>query len=215
MSEKKYAIGLDYGTNSCRCLVVDLSDGTEIGTDVFPYPSGDAGILLDPKDPNCARQNPQDYIDGFCTITNAMDQARSNDAAFDPKNVVGIGVDTTGSTPMPVTENGTPLGMLPEFKENLNAMTWLWKDHTGHAEAAQITQLAAEIRPQYLAKCGGTYSPEWFWSKVLHCLNTAPDVFDSAYSFVEYCDWIPAVLVGNTDPKTFVCGICAAGHKAM
>ena len=109
---KKYAIGLDYGTNSCRCVIVDLADGSEIGGCIFPYPSGEDGILLDPKDPNLARQNPQDYIDAFSTITESIKQARKVDSGFDPANIVGIGVDTTGSTPMPVDKNGIPLGVL-------------------------------------------------------------------------------------------------------
>ncbi len=211
----KYALGLDYGTNSCRCLIVDLADGREIASHVFNYPSGEAGILLDPQDPNLARQNPQDYLDAFASITKAIKDAKKADRKFDPNDIIGIGVDTTGSTPMPVDKNGTPLAMLPEFKDNLNAMAWLWKDHTGHAEAAEVTKLARTIRPQYLAKCGGTYSSEWFWSKVLHCKRVAPEVFDAAHSFVEYCDWIPAVLAGNTKPRSIVRSICAAGHKAM
>ena len=211
----KYALGLDYGTNSCRSVIVDLADGAELATCVFDYPSGEAGILLDPKDPNVARQHPQDYVDALASVTEAIACAKEADPDFDPQNIVGIGVDTTGSTPMPVDKDGTPLAMLPEFKDDLNAMTWLWKDHTGHAEAAQITELAERIRPQYLAKCGGTYSSEWFWSKVLHCLNVAPEVFDAAHSFVEHCDWIPALLAGNTTPGEIVRGVCAAGHKAM
>ncbi len=212
---KKYALGLDYGTNSCRSVIVDISDGTELASDVFDYPSGEAGILLDPKDPNVARQHPQDYVDAMTSVNEAVKLAKDADAEFDPQNIVGIGVDTTGSTPMPVDADGTPLAMRPEFKDDLNAMAWLWKDHTGHAEAAQITELASRIRPQYLAKCGGTYSSEWFWSKVLHCLNVAPEVFDAAHSFVEYCDWIPALLAGDTKPESIVRGVCAAGHKAM
>ena len=105
---------------------------------------------------------------------------------------------------MPLDRDGTPLGMLPEFKNNLNAMAWLWKDHTGHAEAAQVSELAEKIRPQYLAKCGGTYSSEWFWSKVLHCKNVAPEVFEAAHTFAEYCDYIPAVLAGDTKPENMV-----------
>ena len=211
----KYAIGLDYGTNSVRCLVVDLGNGAELADHVFSYPSGEAGILLD-KDPNVARQNPQDYLDGLQeTVTQAIAKAKESDSAFDPANIIGIGVDTTGSTPLPVNEDGTPLGLLPEFKDNLDAMSWLWKDHTGHAEAAQITALAKDMRPQYLAKCGGTYSSEWFWSKVLHLKNVAPEVFSAAYSFVEHCDYIPAVLAGDTKPGNIVRGVCSAGHKAM
>ena len=213
---KKYAIGLDFGTNSCRSLIVDLSDGAELASHVFPYPSGNAGILLDPKEPNLARQNPQDYLDGIKeTITNAISKAKKENSEFNPENIIGIGIDTTGSSPMPVNSEGKPLCFLPEFKNNLNAMVWLWKDHTGHSEAAQITELANKTRPEYLSKIGGTYSSEWFWSKILHCYNTDPDVFNAAKSFVEICDWIPAVLTGETRPDRTKRSICAAGHKAM
>ncbi|MEI7947565.1 MAG: ribulokinase, partial [bacterium] len=137
------------------------------------------------------------------------------DKDFSPDKVVGIGIDTTGSTPLPVTKEGTPLAFLPEFKDNLAAMTWLWKDHTSYAEAAELTEKAKALRPQYLAKCGGTYSSEWFWSKVLHCKRSAPDVFNAAFSWVEICDWLPAVLAGNVDPLKLLRGVCAAGHKAF
>jgi L-ribulokinase len=212
---KKYAIGLDFGTNSCRSLIVDLADGAELASHVFPYPSGQAGILTEPKEPNLARQNPQDYLDGIKeTITKSILKAKE-DPDFTCENIIGIGIDTTGSSPMPVNTEGTPLCFLPEFKDNLNAMVWLWKDHTGHSEAAQITSFAKRIRPEYLNKIGGTYSSEWFWSKVLHCYNTDPDVFNAAASFVEICDWIPAVLTGETRPDKIKRSICAAGHKAM
>ena len=212
----KYAIGLDYGTNSCRSLIVDLEAGRELASAVFDYPSGKQGILLDERDPNLARQNPQDTIDGLeAIIKGAIEQARKGQAGFDPADVIAIGIDTTGSTPIPVNREGTPLGLLPEFQNNLGAMVWLWKDHTGHAEAAEITALAEKMRPQYLAKCGGTYSSEWFWSKVLHCLRACPEVFEAAYSFVEHCDWLPALLAGDTRPENIVRGVCAAGHKAM
>ena len=213
---RRYALGLDYGTNSCRSVVVDLRDGTELATCVCDYPGGEAGILLDPQDPNLARQDPRDYLDGTVTIvTQVLRKAKKADRAFRPENIVGIGVDTTGSTPLPVDADGTPLGLLPKFRRNLNAMAWLWKDHTGHAEAAAITETARSLRPRYLAKCGGTYSSEWFWSKVLHCRRVAPEVFDAAASFVEHCDYMPALLAGDTRPGQAVRGICSAGHKAM
>lgn len=216
MHMKRYALGLDYGTNSCRSVIVDLDDGRELAGHVFDYPSGESGILLDPRDPHLARQNPQDYLDGTVeVVTRAVSAAHDADPQFDPHNVVGIGVDTTGSTPLPVDKAGTPLGLLPHFKDNLNAMAWLWKDHTGYKEAELITRTASSLRPHYLAKCGGTYSSEWFWSKVLHCRRTAPDVFEAAHSFVEHCDYMPALLAGNTDPTNLARGICAAGHKAM
>ncbi|NNE92102.1 MAG: ribulokinase [Verrucomicrobiales bacterium] len=212
----RYAIGLDYGTNSCRSLLVDLDSGDELGSVVFPYPSGELGILTDPADPNVARQNPQDYLDGLVEIiTGALAQAKEKRPEFNPADVLGIGVDTTGSTPIPVNADGTPLALTPEFSDNLAAHVWLWKDHTGHAEAEKITEIAAEMRPQFLAKCGGTYSSEWWWSKIWRCKNAAPEVFDAAHSWVEHCDWLPAVLTGTDKPNEMACGICSAGHKAM
>jgi L-ribulokinase len=213
---KKYALGLDYGTNSCRSLLVDLADGSELGSSVFNYPSGELGIITDPSDPNVARQNPQDYIDGLeAIIKGAIAEARAKDKSFDPEKIIGIGIDTTGSTPIPINEDGVPLALTEEFKDDINAKVWLWKDHTAHAEAAKITQLAAEIRPHYLAKCGGTYSSEWFWSKVWRIKNAAPHVFAAAHSFIEHCDYLPALITGNSAPDKAVRGICAAGHKAM
>ncbi|MFW6108122.1 MAG: ribulokinase [bacterium] len=211
----RYALGLDFGTNSCRSLIVDLADGREVAEAVSEYPSGEAGILLDPRDPNVARQNPQDYLDALAVVPTAIEQARAADPSFDPAQVVGLGMDTTGSTPMPVDADGTPLAFHEEFAGDLNAMAWLWKDHTSHAEAARITEVARDLRPAYLARCGGTYSSEWLWSKALHCRHVAPDVFEATHSFVEYCDWLPAVLAGETKPATIVRSVCAAGHKAM
>lgn len=213
---KRYALGLDFGTNSVRSLLVDLEDGREVGSAVFDFPSGEMGILLDSKDPHLARQNPQDYLEGLVAVSQgALRRAAEVVAGFEAAQVVGVGVDTTGSTPMPVDAAGTPLGLKQEWKDNLAAQVWLWKDHTAHAEAAEITARARELRPHYLAKCGGTYSSEWFWSKIWRLARTAPDVFDAAHSFVEHCDWIPAVLTGNTKPETMARSVCAAGHKAM
>ena len=213
---KHYVVGLDYGTNSCRSVIFDLADGTAIASHVFNYPSGDQGILLDRRDPNVARQNPQDYLDGLdAIVTSALRKAKKAVKGFDPGQIIAIGIDTTGSTPLPVDREGTPLGMKKEFRRNLAAMAWLWKDHTAQAEAAEITETARKIRPHYLAKCGGIYSSEWFWSKLLHCRRVAPEVFDAAFSFVEHCDWMPAVLAGDTDPLKLKRGVCSAGHKAM
>ena len=209
-----YAIGLDYGTNSCRSLIIDLADGRELGSAVFPYPSGNLGILTDGNDANVARQNPQDYLDGAVDIvTKAISQARQNDLNFSTEDIVGMGIDTTGSTIIPVDEEGTPLAFQEKFKRNLDAHVWLWKDHTAHEEAAKITELASEHRPHYLAKCGGIYSSEWWWSKIWRIKTVAPDVFKAAHTFVEHCDWLPATLTGTAaNPKR---GICSAGHKAM
>ena len=211
-----YTIGLDYGTNSVRCLIVDITNGNELGTAVYKYETGEAGIILDPADHNLARQNPAEYIKGVeVTVKAAIAEVKNAVEGFEPDKIIGIGIDTTGSTPIPVDKNGTPLNMLDEFKDNPNACAWLWKDHTGHAEAAEITALAAKEHPEYLARCGGTYSSEWFFSKVLHCLRTDPKVFDAAYTWVEHADWQPAVLTGTQAPDKIKRCRCAAGHKAM
>ncbi len=212
----RYAIGLDYGTNSCRSLLIDVDSGEELGSVVFPYPSGKLGILTNAADPNVARQNPQDYLDGLIAIvTGALAQAAEARPGFDPAEVIGLGIDTTGSTVIPVDGNGTPLALTENFKGNLNACVWLWKDHTAFEEAAAITSRAEQMRPQYLAKCGGVYSSEWWWSKIWRCKNVDPAVFEAAHSWVEHCDWLPAVLTGNERPDRIKRSVCAAGHKAM
>lgn len=213
---RTYAIGLDFGTNSCRALLVDLREGQEVATEVFPYPSGELGILTDPSDPNLARQHPGDYLLGIeRTVKGVLATARATRPDFDPGQVIGLGIDTTGSSPLPLDGEGRPLALRPEFADNLHAQVWLWKDHTAHAEAAEITNLASRIRPDYLAKIGGTYSSEWFWSKLLRCRRVSPEVFMAAHTWVEYCDWLPAVLTGTDHPDRLQRGICAAGHKAM
>ncbi len=170
----KYVIGLDFGTNSCRSLIVDVSNGNEISSDVFSYPSGEAGVIVDQKDPNLARQNPDDYLIGIeITIIKAIEKAFIVENTFRTENVIGIGVDTTGSSPMPVDKSGNALCFNEKYRDNPAAYVWLWKDHTSYNEAAQITETAAKIRPQYLSKIGGVYSSEWWWSKILHCKNAA------------------------------------------
>lgn len=210
-----FSIGVDYGTNSVRALVVDTETGNEVSTSVFDYPSGDAGIMLDQSDPNLARQNPADYIQGFFESVRIAVSEAKNTTGFGRELIVGIGVDTTGSTPIPVDQEGVALAMHDEFKSNLAAQAWLWKDHTSHAEAEEITRKATEGEFPYLANCGGTYSSEWYWSKIAHCMRTAPKVAAAAHSWVELADFVPAYITGNTDPGRLLRGICAAGHKAM
>ncbi len=214
-SPKRFAIGVDFGTNSVRALVVDVADGSEVATRVTEYSSGDAGVLHSPKDPNLARQNPADYIEGFYSSVKRAVAAAQRRREFRLENVIGIGIDTTGSTPIPVDRDGMPLAFHSEFRRELAAQAWLWKDHTAHTEAAEITAKAAGHPDRYLAKCGGVYSSEWYWSKILHCKRSAPKVFAAAYSWVELADFIPAFITGSTDPHTLARGICAAGHKAM
>jgi len=211
----RYSVGLDFGTNSVRALIVNIANGKEVGTAVWNYAHGTNGVILS-RDPNLARQHPADYLTGAeITIKKALAQAKHTVRGFKPEHVIGIGVDTTGSTPMPVDAKGQALAFDKRFAKNPAAMAWLWKDHTGVIEAAEITELAKEIRPRYLAKCGGIYSSEWFFSKILRCLDVAPEVFEAAYTWVEIADWIPAMLTGTETPDKLTVGICAAGHKAM
>jgi L-ribulokinase len=215
MSATNYTIGLDYGTNSVRTLIVNVANGREVASAVWNYEHGTQGVILS-RDPNLARQHPADYVTGAeVTIKKALALAKRAVRGFAPDQIIGIGVDTTGSTPLPVDRNGRPLAFDRRFAKNAAAMAWLWKDHTGVAEAGEITALARKIRPQYLAKCGGTYSSEWFFSKILHCLRTSAEVFDAAWLWVECADWVPAMLTGTEAPDMLTIGICPAGHKGM
>lgn len=212
----RYAIGIDFGTNSARAIVVSCADGSTVGTGVSGYHSGDHGVLTHNSDPHLARQNPADYIGSLGhAITAALGEAETTTPGFRRDQVIGIGVDTTGSTPLPLDANARPLSIDPHWEGHLAAQAWLWKDHTAAEEAAAITEMARQHAPEYLAPIGGTYSSEWWWSKIWKCLKVAPDVFDAAASWVELADFVPAVLAGVTNPKDIVRCVCAAGHKAM
>ncbi len=208
----KYVIGVDYGTDSVRSLIVDASNGKEIAGDVFYYPRWKAGKYCNPAI-NQFRQHPLDYTEGLeTTIKNALAKCPPDVAA----NVVAISVDTTGSTPIAVDQQGVPLSLKPGFEENPNAMFVLWKDHTATREADEINALSRTWGgTDYTKFEGGIYSSEWFWAKVLHVLRSDEKVRREAFSWVEHCDWIPALLSGNTDPLTIKRSRCAAGHKAM
>ncbi len=210
-----FTVGIDFGTSSVRAVVVDCADGRTLGTAVCDYPSGTEGVLVDPGDPHLARQNPADYVAGLETSVRGALVEADGQKGFSRDNVIGVGVETTGSTPLPVDAENQPLALHPRWRRELAAHAWLWKDHTAAAEAARITETARRCAPQYLAPIGGTYSSEWFWSKIWHCKNVAPDVFAAAASWVELADFIPAVLAGVTAPTDIVRGVCAAGHKAL
>jgi L-ribulokinase len=211
----EYTLGIDFGTNSARALVVRCRDGAELGSCVAPYRSGRQGVLLDPQDAHLARQHPGDYLVAMEESVKGALRAARKTRGFSASSVVGIGVDATGSSPIPVDRENRPLALQRKWKNNLAAQCWLWKDHTGWREAARINEVAARMRPEYIAKCGNRYSSEWFWSKIWRCLSVAPAVFKAAYSWVELADWVPSVLAGIDDPNLVVRGICAAGHKAL
>ncbi len=207
----KYTIGLDYGSDSVRSLIVNTENGEEIASVVFEYPRWKAGKYCDAPN-NQFRQHPLDYLEGLeYTIVEALKQAPAGVA----ENVVGISVDTTGSTPVAVNGEGTPLALTKGFEENPNAMFVLWKDHTAVKEAEEINVLSKKWEIDFTKYEGGIYSSEWFWAKLLHVIRADESVYKSAYSWVEHCDWVSAVLTGGTNPLTLKRSRCAAGHKAM
>ena len=209
---KKYVIGIDYGTDSVRSVVADTSNGRIVGTSVFEYPGWKKGLYCDPA-ANRFRQHPLDYIEGLEKSVKGALKGLSREVI---KNISGITADTTGSTPVAVDRNGIPLSLKPGFENDPDAMFILWKDHTAVNEAAEINELARSWGGVDFTKYeGGIYSSEWFWAKILHVIRQNENVRKNAFSWVEHCDWIPALLTGNTDPLKLKRSRCAAGHKAM
>jgi L-ribulokinase len=209
---KKFVIGIDYGTDSVRSVVVDTTNGKIVGSSVFEYPRWEKGLFCDPSI-NQFRQHPLDYIEGLEQSVKGALAGLTPDVV---NNIVGITVDTTGSTPVAVDKEGIPLSMKKGYENNPDAMFVLWKDHTAVKEAAEINNLARTWGGVDFTKFeGGIYSSEWFWAKILHVLRHSNDVRKDAWSWVEHCDWIPALLVGKTNPLQLKRSRCAAGHKAM
>lgn len=207
----QYVIGVDYGTDSVRSILVNAANGNEVAAAVFYYPRWKQGLYCDAGQ-NQFRQHPLDYVEGLeQTIKSCLQQAGPAIAA----GVKAISVDTTGSTPVAVDKAGTPLALLPAFAENPNAMFVLWKDHTGTGEAAEINEHAKKFDINYLKYVGGIYSSEWFWAKLLHVLRADKEVAAAMHSWVEHCDWVPFLLSGGTDAAQLKRGVCSAGHKAL
>ncbi|HTR27856.1 MAG TPA: ribulokinase [Puia sp.] len=211
MGKDNFVIGLDYGTDSVRSLLINAANGAEIASAVFHYPRWEDGLYCNAGE-NRFRQHPLDYIEGLeQTIRSCLSQAGPSAAGL----VRAISVDTTGSTPIAVDESGTPLGLLPAFRDNPNAQFVLWKDHTAVREAAEINIHAARSPVNYLRFVGGIYSSEWFWAKLLHILRVDEGVRNACHSWVEHCDWIPFLLTGGRKAADIRRGVCAAGHKAL
>tara|TARA_R110002050_G_scaffold300830_1_gene473857 strand:+ start:32058 stop:33731 length:1674 start_codon:yes stop_codon:yes gene_type:complete len=211
MSEVKYTIGMDFGSDSVRALIVNTKTGEEMATAVHYYARWKSGAYCEPSK-NKFRQHPLDYVEGVENTIKAVVSQVSDNVV---NNIVGIGVDTTGSTPVAVDKTGTPLALLNGFEENPNAMFVLWKDHTGIKEADEINNLCAKWDIDYSQFEGGIYSSEWFWSKILHVSREDKAVLDTAHSWVEHCDWIPFLLTGGNDVSQMKRSRCAAGHKAL
>lgn len=206
-----YVIGVDYGSDSVRSLILNAHNGDEITSSVFYYPRWREKLYCDDSK-NQFRQHPLDYTEGLVhTIKDCIQKSGIQDL----KSIKGISVDTTGSTPIAVNSAGTPLCLLPEFRDNPNAMFVLWKDHTAVKEADEINQHATKFDTNYLQFVGGIYSSEWFWAKLLHILRADEAVRKACYSWVEHCDWIPFLLTGGKDIRDIKISRCAAGHKGL
>jgi len=212
MQNRKYTLGIDYGTDSVRVMIIDTSNGQIMGQAVAIYERWGQGMYCKPE-ANQFRQHPLDYIEGFKKAVKEAIAPLSQEAI---NNIAAISVATTGSTPIAINKEGIPLAMLPGFEDNPNAMFILWKDHTAVGEAKEINDLAhSGTMVDYTKYSGGEYSSEWFWAKILHTLRVDEEVREETYSWIEHCDWLPAFLTGNTDPLTLKRSRCAAGHKAM
>ena len=209
--KNNYVIGVDFGTDSVRALVIDASNGNEIAFSMFQYSRWKEGKFCNPSE-NQFRQHPLDYVEALeFTIKESLNRA----GEVVRKNIRAISIDTTGSSPVAVDKSGTPLSLLPAFVENPNAMFVLWKDHTSTREATQINEHTKGFKTNYLQYVGGIYSSEWFWAKLLHILRVDENVRKACYSWVEHCDWIPFLLTGGKDIHQMKRGVCSAGHKAL
>jgi L-ribulokinase len=211
MPDNAFVIGVDYGTDSVRSVLVNALNGEEIASSVFYYPRWKTGLYCNAAI-NQFRQHPMDYVEGLeATIKDCLQKAGKDVA----QNIKAISVDTTGSTPVAVNKTGTPLSLLPQFETNPNAMFVLWKDHTSTKEAAEINEHAKKFRTNFLQFVGGIYSSEWFWAKLLHILREDEEVRKNCCSWVEHCDWIPFLLTGGNDISKMKRSVCSAGHKAL
>ncbi len=209
---EQFVIGLDYGTDSVRAVLIDTATGREAAADVFTYPRWAAGKYCDPTK-NQFRQHPLDHLEG---LTHTVRHCLAGGPEGCAGRVAAISIDTTGSTPAALDSEGAVLALRPEFAENPNAMFILWKDHTAVAEADEINHTARTWGGiDFTRYVGGIYSSEWYYAKILHTLRVDESVRKHAYTWVEHCDWIPAVLTGTTAPARLKHGVCAAGHKAL
>ena len=207
-----YVIGVDFGTESGRAVVIDVADGRELGSSVYPYANGVIDKTLPAPDddvrlaPEWALQDPDDYLRTFQQAIPAAIAAAGVDAA----SVIGVGVDFTACTMLPAKADGTPLAALPQFRRNPHAWVKLWKHHAAQPEADRINQVARERGEAWLPMYGGKISSEWFYSKALQILDEAPEVYDAADRFIEAADWVVWRLTGVETRNS-----CTAGYKAI
>lgn len=206
-----YVIGIDYGSDSARAIVVDAASGAILSRGVAYYPRWKRGLYQHPAQA-IFRQHPQDYLDALeeCVRTALAPLSEAQIA-----HIVGIGIDTTGSTPAPVDRSGVPLALKPEFQDCEDAMFHLWKDHCAQAEAEELDTLFRTGGTRDYTVHQGKYSAEWFWAKILRTVRNNADIRREAWTWIEHCDWMIGLLTGNTDPEHMYHSACAAGHKAL
>lgn len=204
-------IGIDFGTDSCRALIVDTDTGEKLAVSTSIYKRWAKGLYCNPTISQY-RHHPLDYIESLKeVITGVIRKVPSHSV----KRIKAIGIDTTASTVCLTDQNGIPLALKPEFSDNPNAMFLLWKDHTALEEAEEINQLAHKWEIDYTSLSGGNYSLEWYWAKALHLFRTDQSIIGEAYALIELCDWLPALLTGNEKPEKVKRSRCAAGHKCL
>lgn len=205
-----YTIGVDFGTESGRALLVDVADGREIATAVFPYPHGVIDQHLPgsskPLPPDWALQDPRDYLDVFRHTIPAVLQ----ESGIDPRDVIGLGVDFTSCTILPTKADGTPLCVLPEYRDQPHAWVKLWKHHASQPQADQITETARRMNQAWLNRYGGKISSEWLFSKALQILQEAPEIYAATERIIEAGDWVIWQLTGIESRSA-----CMAGYKAL
>lgn len=215
MTEKKlkneYVVGVDFGSDSVRAVVVDVRTGRIEGESVAFYPRWKKGLYQHPEQ-NIFRQHPSDYLE---TLEDCVKGAVAQLSGEQKKCIIGIGVDTTGSTPAPVNREGVPLALTEEFAQCEDAMFHLWKDHSAVKEAEELAEAFASRTAVDYSKYQGRYCAEWFWAKILHTVRKNDRIREAAYTWVEHCDWIVGILCGNTEPENMYHSACAAGHKAL
>lgn len=209
--EDTYVIGVDYGSDSVRSVIAETATGYQVSQGTAEYPRWKKGLYTQPEQ-MVFRQHPLDYLE---SLEKSVKEALADIPDSVKDRIVGIGVDTTGSTPAPADREGTPLALLDGFQENVNAMFYLWKDHSAAAEAAELNRIFSQGTEIDYTKYQGTYSAEWYWAKMLYGIRKDPAVKEAAYTWVEHCDWITGILCGNSDPRTLFRNACAAGHKAL
>lgn len=206
---KKYSIGIDYGTQSGRAVLVDVSDGTMIAQAVKEYTHGVMDEFLPDGTklaPDWALEHPQDYLE----VLEVTVPAVLKEAGVQKEDVIGVAIDFTACTMLPIDKEGTPLCFHEELKSNPHAWLKLWKHHAAQAQANKLNKIAEERKEEFLARYGGKISSEWMVPKIMQILDEAPEIYEQTDRFMEATDWVTMMLCGEEKRNS-----CTAGYKAL